>query len=247
MKPRFINFFIFILITGNSYAQGFLITPPRLTFDGYRLLISYDLISKDPSDIFFIWVEMLNKNGESLNIKALSGDVGEKISSGKSKRISWIPEKDNIFLNEEVTVEVKAEKYNKSYNKVAAMLMSAAVPGLGQTRISKGKPWWLTGVAAYGAAVGGIVMHKSSMAAFDSYNAEKEDPVVRAELYDQYTKKANISNAFLISGAVVWITNIIWVAGAPNPYQPIQRIALSVNRSPEIGQSTAMLTLRINF
>lgn len=247
MKKRLFNLFIFIFFTGNSFSQGFMITPPRLSFDGYRLLISYDLISKDISDEFYVWIEIQNKNGELLNVKALSGDVGEYVASGNSKRISWIPEKDNVFLNEEVTVEVKAEKYTKSFNRGSVILLSTALPGLGQTKISKGKPWWLMGVAAYGAMAGGIIVRNSSLATYDSYNAELDNPAVRADLYDKYNKQAGISNAMFISGTIVWVVNIIWTGLAPNPYQPLKHIKVSMNQLTYPASGEVFLALKFNF
>ena len=79
---------------------------------------------------------MEKKNGELIKMKGISGDAGDKIKAGKNKQITWVPEKDSVFLNEVVYVEVKAEKYVKSFNKGSMMLLSTAFPGLGQTKIS---------------------------------------------------------------------------------------------------------------
>jgi hypothetical protein len=97
-----------------SFSQGFQITPPKLDFDGRQLSISYDFIDGSQSDIFYMWVEMEKKNGEPIRMRSISGDVGDNIKAGKNTQITWIPEKDSIFLNEVVFVEVKAEKYLSS-------------------------------------------------------------------------------------------------------------------------------------
>ncbi|MCX6255323.1 MAG: hypothetical protein NTV31_12710 [Bacteroidia bacterium] len=235
----------FLLLTFKSSSQGIQITQPKLEFDGSQFLISYDVIDKNQADEFYVWVEIVKKNGESIKMKALSGDVGT-IKTGINKKITWIPEKDSIFLNEEIFVEVLAEKYIKSFNKGSMMLMSTVIPGLGQTKISKGKPWWLTGVAAYGALSGGYILYKSSLKTHDSYKAEK-DIIQRADLADKYQKQVNISNALFISAASLWVANIVWVTVTPNRYKPLQHVKLSLDPSIDPNKGTTLLTLRLDF
>lgn len=243
---------LFIIITFlyfpfESFSQDFLITTPKLKFDSTQLLISYDIINKNPADRFYVWLEMNKENGEPIRMKSLSGDVGDSITAGENKKITWIPEADSVFLNEEVFVEVKAEKYIKSFDKVSMMLMSTAVPGLGQAKISKGKPWWLLGVAGYEVLAGGFLYHNKSDKTFSLYQLEKEDPDKRADLFNQYNKQMNISNALIVSGAVIWAANILWVAFTPNKYQPLQHIKFSSDQSTFLNNRTMLLTLRFNF
>jgi hypothetical protein len=244
-QKLFLIILILFLFSG-SYSQGFLITSPKLEFDGKQLLISYDFINKNQADQFFVWVEMEKKNGESIPVKALSGDVGDNIKGGNNKKITWIPEKDNIFLNEEILVEVKAEKYIKSFNKGTMMLMSTALPGLGQTKISKGKPWWITGVAAYGALAGGLLTHLKYLKTYDEYRIE-EDPLTRKELFDKTQQQMNLSSALIVSGAALWVANIVWVAVTPNRYQPLKYVKLSFDKTTSPYKGTMLLTLRLDF
>jgi hypothetical protein len=229
-----------------SFSQGFQITPPKLVFDGRQLSISYDFIDSRQSDQFYVWVEMEKKNGEPVRMRSLSGDVGDNIKAGKNKQITWIPEKDSIFLNEVVFVEVKAEKYVKSFNKGSMILLSAAIPGLGQTKISKGKPYWLTGIAAYGALAGGFIIHSKYLKTYDSYEIE-EDPVIRKNLYNQAQKQSNISNSLIVSGAALWVANLIWVAVTPNRYKPLQHVKLTVDQSTGPNKRIMLLSLNLNF
>ena len=244
-KHKLILILLFILYSFKSYSQDFSITPPKLEFDSKQLLISYDVISKNQSDKFYVWVNIEKKNGERIQIKALSGDIGD-IKAGKDKKILWIPEKDSIFLNEEVLVEVKAEKYIKSFNKGSSMLMSTVVPGLGQTKISKGKPYWLTGLAAYGALAGGLISHTSYVKTYNSYSTE-EDASKRADLLNQAQMQMNISSGLLISAAALWAANIIWVTAIPNKYQPMQHVKFSLEKSTGNYKGTTLLTMRFNF
>jgi hypothetical protein len=241
----FVLLFLFFLVR-ISYSQDFQITPPRLQFDGIQLLISYDIITKRSNDKFYIWVEIRKKNGDTLNVKSISGDIGPFISAGNNKNITWIPEKDSIFLSEEIFTEVKAEKYIKTFNKGSMMLYSAIVPGLGQTKIKKGKPWWLIGVATYGILGGGYVAHRNYLNTYDSYIVE-EDPLKREDLYTQAQKQMNISNTLFVSGASVWIANILWVALIPNNYLPLKNVSFSLDQSAGSFKGPVLFTLKYSF
>jgi hypothetical protein len=227
-------------------SQDFQLTPPDLQFDGKQLLILYDIVNKDQADQFYVWVEMEKKSGEKVKIKALTGDIGEKIQAGKNKRIVWIPERDSVFLDEDVLVEVKAEKYIKSFNRGSAMLMSGIFPGLGQTKISKGKPFWLTGVVAYGALAGGLIEHQSYIKTYDSYKTET-DPSKRVSLRNKAQSQANLSGTLFISGAALWVVNLVWVAVIPDNYKPLTHAKLSFEQLPDHGNGTMLLSMKFNF
>ncbi|MBK7628124.1 MAG: hypothetical protein IPJ16_13180 [Bacteroidales bacterium] len=236
---------LFLALSIYSFSQGFQITPLKLEFDGKQLQITYDFVNKSASDEFYVWVEMEKKNGQPLRVKALSGDIG-KTKSGKDKKITWIPDKDSIFLDEEVLVEVKAEKYIKSFNKGSMMLLSTVVPGLGQSKISKGKPYWLAGVAAYGALAGGLVVNQSYVKSYDLYRTE-EDPTKRRDLLDQAQSQKNLSGVLIVSGAAIWAANLFWVAAIPNKYQPLKHVNLSLDQSRGPIQGATLLSLKVNF
>lgn len=245
-KQRIYLFLFFLFLISKSFAQGFLVTSPKLNFSGNQLDVSYDVISKKSADHFYVWLEIEKKTGEPLPAKSLAGDIGEHIRAGTNKHIIWVPEKDGIFLNEEVLVEIKAEKYVKSFNKGSAMLLSAIMPGLGQTKISNGKPYWLTGVFAYGALAGGFVFHSAYLNTFDSYKVEP-DPAKRSELFNKTQQQMNLSSALLISGAALWTANIFWVALVPNRYQPLKYAKMSFNPSVDPYKGTTLLSMRLNF
>lgn len=241
-------FFILTLLSISllSSSQGFLISSPKVEFKGKQLNISYDIINNNQKELFYVWVEMTKKNGEQITGASFTGDVGEKIQAGINKMIVWEPGKDSIFLDEDISVEIKAEKYLKTFNKGTAMLLSVVIPGLGKTIISKGKPWWLTGVVAYGALAGGIVTHKSYLKSYDSYLIEG-DLKKRAAFYNQSQKQLNLSSVLIISGAALWVADLIWVAATPNHYQPMQHIKLRVDQSTGPNRGTPLLTLQLNF
>jgi hypothetical protein len=245
-KQRHFLFLIFLFIVDNSFSQGVLITPTKLEFDGKNLLISYDILDSNQSDQFYVWIIIEKKNGEPILAKALSGDLGEFVKSGINKQIIWNLEKDSIFLNEEVFVEIKAEEYAKSFNKASMVLLSTVIPGLGQTKVNNGKPWWLTGLVAYGALASGLIVHKNYLETYASYRIE-DNPSIRADKYDQALKQMNISNTLIISSVAIWVSNILWVSLTPNKYKPLKHVQLSLKQSTSPYKSTTLLTLRLNF
>jgi hypothetical protein len=247
MKKTKLLLILFLLIfVPKSFSQNFLITQPKLEFDGYKLIISYDLIGKSQSDIFSIWVEIRNQADRPIKAYSFKGEVGDTVKGGTNKKITWVPEEDAIYLDEDVSVELKGEKYVKSFNKGSMILMSTLVPGLGQSRIQKGKPWWLTCIPAYGTLAGGFLFNKKYTDTYDAY-LKATDAVERKDLYDKSQQEKSISGALFITSGVIWISNIIWVAAIPNKYRPLQHTKVSVNSVPFNQKRITMLSFKVDF
>jgi len=245
-KSRYIFFLVGLLLCSGTRAQNARIEPPKLEFDGNKLTITYDFIDAGQSDQYFVWVSVENKQGEEFKIKALSGDIGD-IKPGKGKKVIWIPADDSVFLDEEVSVEVYAEKYDKEFNKGSAMMKSVIFPGLGQTKMSKGKPYWLMGVPFYGSLAGGFVTYNSYKSNYDKYLAEETDPQKRADFLSKAQNSATMSSALLVTAAVIWTSNLIWAGATPNKYQHLKYKPLTIQPTADPVNGTAFLTLRYKF
>ena len=245
-KQRLILLMFFLILASKSFSQSVMLTQPRLEPDGNQLLIFFDIITKKLADQFYIWVEIKKSNGEIIQAKSLSGDVGPNVKAGNNKKIIWSPEQDSIYLNEEVSVEVKAEKYIKAFNKSSMILKSMVFPGWGQSEISKEKSLLLTGVAIYGTLAGGYLFHKKYLNSYDSYKTE-EDPLIRADLLDQTQKQLNISKVMIYSALSAWAGNVFWVAFTPNRYQPLQHVQFSLNSLPGPNNGGLIFSLRLDF
>ncbi|MFO7924141.1 MAG: hypothetical protein R6U58_10660 [Bacteroidales bacterium] len=245
IRQLFTLFMFLIILACQSVAQDFRITPPELNFDGNRLNIAYDILSDNSDDLFYVWVEIEKQNGEAVRVKTPEGDVGEKIKPGRNKRISWVPETDMVFLNEEVFVEIKAERYLKSFSKGSLMLKSAVLPGLGQSSASGGRPWWLAGVATYGALAAGFITYQGHLSTYDLYLSE-DDPFNRVELFDKAQSQRDIANVLFISGAAAWAANMIWMVATPDRYQPLRHAPFAVNPylSPYYGNTGLIVTIK---
>jgi hypothetical protein len=84
------------------------ITPPSLSMKGGKVLIEYELRNSKKSEKFSIRIEVTTESGDPLQATSLSGDIGEGISGGETRKIIWDIETDSIFLDEEIFVEVYA-------------------------------------------------------------------------------------------------------------------------------------------
>lgn len=245
MKKSFLVFLLLSFCISLS-SQNFMITQPKLEFDGYRLTITYDLVAKSKSNVYYVWVELRDQDGDPIRAYSIRGEAGDSIRAGSNKVITWAPEDDAIFINEDVTVEVKGEMFEKEFSKGKMVALSTVVPGLGQTKV-KEKPWWLTSIPAYGALAGGVIYHNKYTSTYDKYLKTTDDPVERADLLEQSRKENNLAGALLISAGVVWAANIVWMAATPNRYKPMQHARISLNTMPSENGRYTWLTLRIDF
>ncbi len=245
MKKSFL-FLILVSLCISLCSQNFMITQPKLEFDGYRLTITYDLVAKSKSDVYYVWVELRGQDGNPIRAYSIKGEVGDSIRAGSNKVITWAPEDDAIFINEDVTVEVKGEMFEKEFSKGKMVALSTVVPGLGQTKV-KEKPWWLTSIPAYGALAGGVLYHNKYTNTYDRYLKTTDDPVERADLLEQSQKENNLAGALLISAGVIWAANIVWMAATPNRYKPMQHARISLNMMPSEKGRFTWLTFKVDF
>src|SRR4030042_3229142 len=235
----------FLFLSGKSFSQSFELSAPKIEFDGSLVSINYDIISDNSTDLFYIWVELDKANGEKIIAKDLSGDIGPKIKAGTNKKITWTPSLDSVnLLEEEVFIEVKAEKYIKSFNKGSIMLQSLVLPGWGQSKVYN-SPWYLAGIALYGTVAGGLILYNKALKNYDLYKIEM-DTEKRAELYDKAQNQLNFSTVMIYSAATAWLANMIWTAVIPYSYKPLQHSNISLNQtlSPE---GYFLVSLKLNF
>jgi len=124
------------------------------------------------------------------------------------------------------------------------MLQSLVLPGWGQSKV-KGSPWYITGIALYGTAIGGYLLYNKSNENYDLYKIEL-DADKRADLYNKAQNGLNLSSVMMYSAAAGWLANMIWTAVMPNPYKPLQHTGISLN--PVTGpDGNFMLSLKLKF
>jgi hypothetical protein len=101
---------LFVLSGPFCYSQTRVrVSDPRLEMVGNTIHIYYDILNSDPDEKYTISVVIKDEDGNTINARALNGDVGKEISGGSNKQISWNLEADNIFLDAFVFVQVNAK------------------------------------------------------------------------------------------------------------------------------------------
>lgn len=197
------------------------ITDLRLSFRDNRLEILYNLTGGHASDEYRVWVEISDSAGLRIDARSLSGDLGDQISGGTDKKISWDLTKDDAYFDKEIYVIVKAELLSvtkltkrKPYKKESGygelFIKSAALPGWGLTEIKRGKPFWIVGVSGYACLIASFMYHQKALDTKDEYenspyiSIEKND-----ELYNKAASQHQTSKWLAYSFAALWIADKI--------------------------------------
>jgi hypothetical protein len=262
---------ILLLVFSNhiiSLAQVSL-SKPRLELEENKLIIGYDILNSQPADTFITWIEVTDKNGNIIKATALSGDFGEKIRGGMNKKIIWDLNQDNIVIEENIFVEVMAEKKEipevqeepmlvetvpvsniKTVSKKNMIMSSMVLPGWGQSKVKKKRPYWLISLPAYGCLTGSIILNRMGVSTYDDYlfSADTDE---RNILFDKSVKQDHISEYLAFTAAGIWTINLIWVIATPG--SPEEQIVFQKNNSIKIKPgydpylNCKMLTLSYRF
>ena len=215
MKLKIIQTFIFLLISIVMWGQTLTdISSPVLDYNNECLSISYNINGKN-SEYYNVWIEVLSSKGEKINAQALRGDVGPNIKSGKNKTIVWNLAEDNIFLDEAISVKVFAQFVLFEFSKGKLLIQSAVWPGWGQSKLKKGKPYWLIGIAGVGCIAGSYWYNQQSVNSYNQYiNAVTIQD--NDKYYNLAIQQDNTSKILAYSAIGIWTINIIWTALMPN-------------------------------
>ncbi len=234
-------FVILLIFPGILYGQTKIsVTKPHLKASNENLIIEYDILNTEPSDFFMVWIEVTDASGNKINAVSVSGDVGQDIKGGNNKRIIWNLGKDNIYIDEEIFVEVKAEKITvhekiadtktseetkivkkdessmerKTISKGNMIVSSVVFPGWGQSKAKKGKPYWLLGVAGYGCLAGSVYLNRQASSAYHDYKLSMDINEFNS-LYDKAVQCDKFSKYMAYSGIGIWVADLIWVLATP--------------------------------
>ncbi len=274
-RIKYIGFaLIFITISNNLFSQNSAqISQPDLELVGNKIIISYQILRSSNADLFNIWIEVSDENGNSLNARSLSGDVGQNIRGGGNKVIKWNYERDIVSLGEGIGIQVFGELLNPqiksevespgtnqsarnmdsnnggTITKSGAILRSVAVPGWGLSAMT-GKSHWLKGVAGYGAIASSLVLNRT---AYKNYNLYL-DSSDQSE-FNGYIEKAvsqqNLSKISAYVAAGIWVADIIWTLMSDSgnegfqSYSKPNRISLGTVYEPSV--MAPLVAFRYNF
>lgn len=84
------------------------VSEPRLEMSGNIIIISYDILHSSPEEKYTVSIEIRDENGKVIRARSLEGDIGEGVSGGSGKVITWDLEADNIYLDAFVFVQILA-------------------------------------------------------------------------------------------------------------------------------------------
>jgi len=240
MKSIFIFVFsLTLVLTGPvCHAQTKAkISKPRLQIEGDHINIHYDILNSVQSDLFRIWIEITDSTGNYIPALSLSGDVGENVRGGNNKMIAWDYAADGVYPESGIYVQINAEivtvtetadiiQQDRRISRAAVVAQSVVFPGWGLSRINKGKPHWLKGVAGYGCIGASVVYNRKAVSSYDNY-LDAYDAGERDTFYNNSVKEDNLSEILAYTAAGIWIIDLIWtIAGSSK-----------LNMEPNYGQT----------
>lgn len=266
---------VFLLDFGTSIsAQNTVqLSKPDLELKGNLIIISYEILQSSGSELYNIWIEVTNDNGNILNARSLRGDVGENIRGGSKRQIAWEYENDVVNLDAGIYVQVLGELMNPivekkvpevaetltrdtnsktkpSLSMPAALLRSVVFPGWGLSALNPGKPHWLKGVAGYGAIFSSVFLNRMAVENYNKY-LESSDQGEFIGYYDQAVNQQNISTISAYVALGIWVSDIVWTllsdpgkSGYQSHSKP-QKISFGSGFDPAAG--APMIAFRYNF
>ena len=250
----FIGVFILFLPELNAQTAP-VISKPELSFRNDSLIISYHFINCKENQQFRVWLDVTTVEGKKIIPKTLSGDIGDGVLCGPTKKIYWNMGADSVFMDDVIYVKVLAEttimtEVPRKGGNGKYFFASLLFPGSG-LNLKKGnnKPYWLMGVAGYAGVATTLYFNQMSKTAYKNYDQET-DPVKRKDYYQTYQDNKKYMKISAISTGTVWLINLIWTVAAPNS-EPA-KVSLG-KKNIQIGTtvmpdtSTPGLTLKYSF
>lgn len=212
------------------------------------LCVTYDLTKSKKNEKFIITIEVSTASGKIIKPLALSGDVGSGIQGGIGKKIIWDIRRDNVFINEGISVEVFAEPIPipvRFFHRGTAALLSAVVPGFGITKLNRGGPYWIMAIGFYGAAAGSYLYYSSAENNYQKYlDSRSEDE--RNSLHNTLTTQNTVSKVLMFTAAAVWVGSMVWTLVTPNKTKPANK-GISVGAIYDPRVQKPMLTFKYRF
>jgi len=202
--PVFLHFSCSPGIQAQSHAE---IQNIDFSMQHDSIFISYNLLKAAKNERFDISLIVTTASGKTINPLSVTGDVGKIITGGQGKKITWDINKDNVFINEGISVEITAQPMAPEIRFVhrgTAALLSAVVPGLGITKLNNGGPYWIMAIAFYGSAAGSYLYYQSAESDYDKYKASLTESE-RNDLYGKVENKDRISDVLMYTARTIWV------------------------------------------
>jgi hypothetical protein len=214
---------------------------------GGDVIITYDLSGNKNQDWFDVKVWINTLDGNKIFPKTVSGDIGRPVKAGKRKEIRWEINKDQVYVDEDIFVEITAEpvEYIVPVSRGAALGLSAVVPGLGITKLNNGGVYWLMAVGFYGTGAASAYYFIKYDDTYRKY-LDMTDIEKRDKLYSQAQNEQVITQVLLYSAVAIYVTNIIWTLAQRNKTKP-KEIPVTLGGSVDPVSKTPVFLLRYTF
>jgi len=202
------------------------------------IVITFDFLNSKKKELFDVSIQINTTSGKLIRPRSISGDVGDEVTGGKGKTVYWDLNRDQVFINEKISVDIEAIPLGipeRFVSRGRALWMSALVPGLGISKLNKGGPYWIMAIATYGAAVGSAVFY---YLADDNYHKYLESLEIdeRNALHSKVESQNNISDVLMYTAGVVWLGNMIWTLAHPNKTKNAKGLDFGGSYEPIIGR-----------
>jgi len=235
--------------------------------EGDNLIITYDIEKAKTGESFIVSVSVTAKSGNKINAYSLTGDVGKGVFGGKFKRINWDLVKDNVYLDDEILVEVflQSEKdakagvvenetkpttttptTAKSVSVGGAIFKSLVFPGWGNRYVKGSGAYWLMGVLAYGAAGGAIYFNNQAYNAYEDYKIS-EDATERDQFYKDAEDFQGKQKVLMFTAAAIWAVDLVWTgiqAGNANKKARSSKMSVGYYYNPVAKQPMISMSYR---
>ncbi len=195
---------------------------------------------------------ILNNN---INVEIIAKKIVVPEIGSEEVHLSEIPsdlsKKENIEEKKEIRKVIEEPIVTAPKVKVGKhLLQSAILPGWGLTKLSKGKPYWLIGVAGAGCIASSIYFNNQAYLNYnkylDSYDEEKIDTY-----FNNAKTQDNISKAFALTAVAIWVTDLaivnIKATSMNKSYRRNRLNDISISSGINLNTEIPMLSLHFNF
>lgn len=185
-----------------------------------KVLFNYDLIAKDTNKIQTVELFLIDNDYNICVPKKIKGDYGKAVLPGENKLIEWDVYKDDVIISQKLKpkIVVNGIKKGGASNAVYSIL----VPGLGDYFVADHKDMFIKPYIRTLATLGifglGIyaTIEREEIPIYgwvEKYSGWGNDEIVwdiKGYKYDN-AFFSNDAELLLITGATLWIADIIWV------------------------------------
>jgi hypothetical protein len=138
----------------------------------------------------------------------------------------------------------------KELNRISLIAQSIAFPGLGLSRLNRGTPHWLRGVAGYGCLAGSIYFNRKAWSSYQDYLGS-ENPADVDELFDRAYNEKKTSGILGYAALGIWVADLAWTiigtSGMKKDQLSIRQKGLSIGTTVEPVSNVPLIALRYKF